>query len=103
MARLAQQPGQPAPDFNGISFEQAQELANRGIEPPSADAMIRRRVPDQVLDLSKDDLADTVKVMCFVDTKPWTHEKSLARGEQATVPRKVAAEMVKRHQVAIIE
>lgn len=104
MARLAQetQPQSRGPDFNGISYEQAQELAQRGIEPPSADMMIRRRVPDQVLHLTKEDLDDTVKVVCFVDTQPWTHERALVQGEQTIIPRKVALLMEQRRQVAIV-
>lgn len=104
MARLAQEAPQQSrgPDFNGISYEQAQELAQRGIEPPSADMMIRRRVPDKVLELTQEDLDDTVTVVCFVDSQPWTHERPLAQGEQTIIPRKVALEMEQRRQVAIV-
>lgn len=100
MARFAQ-PGRPMP-FQGMSYDQALDFANRGMEPPGADAMIRRREPDRVLTLSADDFADTVKVVCIVDTKPWTHERPLARGEQTVIPRKVAEVMAERYQITII-
>lgn len=93
----------PIPGFH-MTEEQAVELARRGIEPLSADALIRRRrEPDKVLTLTDEDLADTVSVVCFVDSQPWTHERPLQQGEQADVPRKVAELMAERHQVTIIQ
>lgn len=93
----------PIPGFH-LTEEQAIEMARRGIEPPSAEMLMRRqRVPDQVLTLTDEDMADMVSVVCFVDTRPWTHEGPLAQGEQAEIPRKVAEMMAERHQVTIIQ
>ena len=82
-------------------------MAQRGIEPPSAEAIIAagrfRPPPADVLELSVEDLADTVGVVCFVDTMPWTHERPLFQGEKTEVPRKVAQRMAAHHQVTILE
>ena|SRR6478609_8023432 len=105
MARTAQMAGhapQSNHEFAGISMEMAQALAAQGIEPPSADAMVRRRVPDQILELSPEDLEDTVRVICLSENKPWTHERPLDMGEQTVIPRKLAVLMQMRRQIAII-
>jgi hypothetical protein len=46
--------------------------------------------------------APTVRVKCVVHTKPWTHEKHLAHGEEAHVPQHVADVMLKNGQVEVI-
>lgn len=99
----------PIPGFH-LTEDQAIEMARRGIEPLSAEAIMRRqRIPDEVLTLSEEDANDLVTVVCFVDTHPWTMEtpkepaRWLERGEQAEVPRKVAELMAERHQVTIIQ
>ena len=93
----------PIPGFH-MTEEQAIEMAKRGISPPGADSFIRQpKKKEETLELSDEDLADTVTVVCFSDTQPWTHERPLEQGEKATVPRKVAKIMEANHQVTIIE
>lgn len=89
-------------DFAGISYETAMDLAQRGIDAPSADQMIRQRMPDKVLNMSDDDLADEVDIVCITDLKPWTHERPLDKGEQAKVPRKIAELLLGNAHAVII-
>jgi hypothetical protein len=87
-----------------MTEEQSLELAKRGISSLSADSFIRQpKKKDETLELSDEDLADTVTVVCYSDAQPWTHERPLEQGEKATVPRKVAKIMEANHQVTIIE
>lgn len=48
--------------------------------------------------------ADTgpVRVRCIVHNRPFTHEKGLDHGEEATVPPDVAALMLERGQVELV-
>lgn len=94
-------------DFAGSGLEFAKAMAERGLEPPSADAMTRRRKPDEVLVLSGADHEDIVTVICISDARPWTHNTDpehggLKLGEQVGLPRKVAEAMEVRRQVRIV-
>lgn len=44
---------------------------------------------------------ETKRVRCIVHTRPHTHLKGLAHGEEADVPPDVAALMLKRGQVEL--
>ena len=48
------------------------------------------------------DAEDGVKVRCIVTTRPFTHEKGLNEGEEATVPEAIAELMLKRKQVELV-
>lgn len=93
----------PIPGFH-VTEDQAIEMAKRGIPIPSADSFIRQpKKKEETLELSDEDLADTVTVVCFSDAQPWTHERPLAQGEKTVIPRKVAKIMEANHQVTIVE
>lgn len=93
----------PIPGFHGTET-QHEMLAQRGMEGPNALQLMRaiERQPKDTLELSDADLADTVTVLCMVDTMPWTHEAPLRLGEEAIVPRKVAERMERAMQVRVV-
>lgn len=41
----------------------------------------------------------TVRVRCIVHSRPWTHLRGLAHGEEAEVPAYIAALMIEKGQV----
>jgi hypothetical protein len=60
------------------------------------------RAPKQTIETPNFD-ADHVKVRCIVDNRPWTHEKPLANGEEATVPLAIAETLLARKHVELCE